>query len=284
MAKSSVKKKQTLADQADRHVLYESSVQDPEAELEFVAETYQALAGRPLRRIREDFCGTANTACAWVRMNRANEAVGVDLDPDVLDWGRRHHLAALKPSARERVELIESNVLEVQTAPVDAILAMNFSYYLFTRRDLLRAYFERARAGLKDDGILFLDAFGGYDAHREIEERTEYDDFTYVWDQASFDPIHHHMTCRIHFEFPDGSSLLNAFEYHWRLWTLPEIREILLEAGFEKATVYWEGTDEDTGEGDGVYTPAELGDADAGWIAYIVAEKTSSQRSTRKKK
>jgi cyclopropane fatty-acyl-phospholipid synthase-like methyltransferase len=114
----------------------------------------------------------------------------------------------------------------------DAVLAMNFSYYLFTTRELLKAYFERARAALKDDGVLFLDAFGGYEAHRELEERTEYDDFTYVWDQASFDPIHHHMTCLIHFEFPDGSEMKRAFEYYWRLWTLPEIRELLVEAGF----------------------------------------------------
>jgi len=42
-------------------------------------------------------------------------------------------------------------------------------------------------------------------------------------------------------------------------------------AGFSQVDVYWEGTDEDTGEGDGIYTPTEQGDADAGWIAYIVA-------------
>ena len=267
------RKTSKLADQADRHVLYEASVQDPETELEFVAETFQALRGRPLKRIREDFCGTANTACTWVRLGPDHEAVGVDLDPEVLDWGREQHVASLSDDQADRIKLINDDVLTAKTAPVDALLAMNFSYYLFTRRDLLKAYFERARAALSDDGILFLDAFGGYDAHREIEERTEYDDFTYVWDQASFDPIHHHMTCRIHFEFPDKSKLKNAFEYHWRLWTLPEIRELLLEAGFARATVYWEGTDEETGEGDGIYSPSEIGDADAGWICYLVAEQ-----------
>ena len=271
------KKSPKLAEQADRHLLYEASVQDPEAELEFVAETFQSLSGRPLKRIREDFCGTSNTACAWVRLGDDHHAIGVDLDPEVLNWGRQHHVAALDRRQQARVSLIEADVLSVQTDPVDAVLAMNFSYYLFTRRDLLRAYFERARAALCADGVLFLDAFGGYDAHREIEERTDCDDFTYVWDQASFDPIHHHMTCRIHFEFPDKSKLKNAFEYHWRLWTLPEIRELLLEAGFARATIYWEGTDEDSGEGDGVYSPAEVGDADAGWICYLVAEKAADQ-------
>jgi hypothetical protein len=47
---------------------------------------------------------------------------------------------------------------------------------------------------------------------------------------------------------------------------------MLTEAGF-KATVYWEGTDEDTDEGNGIFEPTTEGEADAGWIAYIVAEK-----------
>ena len=263
----------TLADQADRHALYEESVQDPETELAFVAETFAELNGRPLQRLREDFCGTGNTAVAWVKSGKTHEAIGVDLDAEVLAWGHRHHVKPLGKAERARVRFIQGDVREAETGPVDAILAMNFSYYLFTTRSALRGYFESVRQSLASDGLLFLDAFGGYDAHRELEERTEYDDFTYVWDQASFDPIHHHMTCQIHFEFPDGSVMKNAFEYHWRLWTLPEIRELLLEAGFSSATVYWEGTDEKTGEGDGIYSPSERGDADAGWICYLVARR-----------
>jgi hypothetical protein len=46
----------------------------------------------------------------------------------------------------------------------------------------------------------------------------------------------------------------------------------MLEAGFRNATVYWEGEDEN-GEGNGVFSPEEQGEADPGWIAYIVAEK-----------
>jgi hypothetical protein len=270
---SKARKRPNQAQRADRHLLYEASVQDTESELEFVAETFEELTGRRLMRIREDFCGTANTSCAWVREGEDHEAISVDLDAEVLEWGRRQHVEALTENQRQRLEMINGDVLTVQTRPVDAVLAMNFSYYLFASRETLRGYFARAREALVDDGVLFLDAFGGYDAHRELEERTEYDDFTYVWDQASFDPIHHHMTCLIHFEFPDGSELKNAFEYHWRLWTLPEIRELLLEAGFSSATVYWEGTDEESGEGDGIYTPSETGDADAGWICYIVAQR-----------
>ena len=273
MAKQKTGQERTMASQADRHALYEASVQDPDSELEFVSETFQELSGRPLRVLREDFCGTGNTACRWVASGREHFAIGVDLDAETLAWGRAQHVGALRRTARGRIELIEGDVLETRTAAVDAVLAMNFSYYLFTTRETLKRYFEVARAGLKADGILFLDAFGGYEAHQELEERTEFDEHTYVWDQAEFNPIDQHMTCRIHFEFSDGSELRDAFVYRWRLWTLPEIRELLLEAGFSSATVYWEGTDEETGEGDGIYTPSEQGDADAGWIAYIVARR-----------
>ena len=80
------------------------------------------------------------------------------------------------------------------------------------------------------------------------------------------------MECFIHFRFPDGSKLKKAFSYSWRLYTAPELRDMLLEAGFRDVTVYWEGEDED-GEGNGVFTPNEKGEADLAWIAYIVAEK-----------
>jgi len=36
--------------------------------------------------------------------------------------------------------------------------------------------------------------------------------------------------------------------------------------------VYWEGTEEKTGEGSGEYLPTKMGEADAGWICYLSAE------------
>ena len=262
-----------LAELADRHVLYQESVQCAEAELDFVEETFKSIRGRKLRVFREDFCGTANVAAEWVKRNKNNIAIGVDLDGPTLDWGREHNIAPLKSNQRERITLIQENVLTVRTEPVDAISAMNFSYWIFkTRKEMLK-YFKRVREGLKDDGVFFLDFMGGYEAFRELEEETEYDDFTYVWDQAKYNPITGHCVCYIHFKFPDRSKMKKAFTYEWRIYTLPEIRDILEDAGFKNVTVYWEGTDEETEEGDGVYSASEEGEADAGWIAYITAEK-----------
>jgi SAM-dependent methyltransferase len=274
--KKAAKGRATLADRADRHQLYEQSVQCAEGEVDFVDQTFRKLRGRKAQLLREDFCGTANVCCEWVRRGNKRRAIGVDLDPEVLAWGRKHQLAALKPGQAKRVELLQENVLTVETEPVDIVSAMNFSYWLFQQRSDLKRYFRNVRKALKDDGVFFLDCYGGYDAHREIEEPREIGSgkkaFTYIWDQAEFNPIDHQVTCHIHFEFQDGSRLDKAFSYTWRLWTLPEIRDLLDEAGFSKVTVYWQGWDED-GEADGEFLPATRAAADAGWICYLTAEK-----------
>lgn len=267
----------TLASRADRHSLYQNSVQDTESELDFVDEVFTDLNGRRAHILREDFCGTGNTACNWVRRHKQHLAIGLDNDPEVLDWGRVHNLATLTAAQQERVRLLQADVLQPPGQQVDVVLAMNFSYYLFKTRLELGRYFRKVRQSLNRDGVFFLDAYGGYEAHSEIEEDREcHDDelgkFTYLWDQHRFNPINHHMNCQIHFAFPDGSRMDQAFNYDWRLWCLPELQELLSEAGFGRVYVYWEGTDEASNEGDGVYTVQTEGEADAGWICYLVAQ------------
>lgn len=265
-----------LAANADPYRLYERAVQCAEAEVDFFEQRFRLLRGRPARLMREDFCGSAAVCCEWVRRHRHNRAVGIDLDPAVLDWGRHNNLARLSPQAAGRVELRAGDVLQADAGQQDLIAAMNFSYWLFRDRTTLKRYFRQVRAALRDDGVFFLDAYGGYDAFREIiEEREIVDDegrFSYCWEQAAYNPITGAMTCHIHFAFPDRSRLERAFSYDWRLWTLPEIRELLAEAGFARVTCYWQGWDA-AGEADGRFEPAERADADAGWICYISAEK-----------
>ncbi|MEM1422621.1 MAG: class I SAM-dependent methyltransferase [Planctomycetota bacterium] len=275
-ATKKVKKKSgtPMAATADRHVCYQKSVQCVEAEIDFVDETFKELRGRNATLLREDFCGTANTSSEWVKRRRTNRAIGVDLDGPTLDWGRENNIAALTEAQRGRLTLLQENVLTVDAEPVDCVLAMNFSYFIFQERAQMIAYYKSVRESLVDGGIFFLDCFGGYESFKECtDEREIDDDLTYVWDQHRYDPISGEMDCFIHFHFADGSKMRKAFTYTWRMWTLPEIREMLTEAGFKNVTVYWEGTEEGTDEGDGNFEPVEEGDADPAWICYVVAEK-----------
>jgi hypothetical protein len=264
----------TMAEQADIHDLYEESVQNVEHEVEFVQKTFKQLRGRTAYLLREDFCGTASASCQWVRQGDEYQAVGVDIDASVLEWGRMNRLARLPAADQARVSLIESDVMVVETPPADVAVAFNFSYFIFNTREKLRQYFVRAYDAVKDDGLFFVDLFGGPEAQEEMREKTKHKNkgFTYVWHQAKFHPVTNAIRCHIHFKFRDGSKIKKAFTYEWRLWSAPEICELLLEAGFRKATVYWEGEDED-GEGNGEFTPEEKGEADLAWIAFIVAEK-----------
>jgi SAM-dependent methyltransferase len=261
-----------MAERAQLHELYEEAVQAVDSEVEFLRDTFSLLRGRRALSFREDFCGTASAACEWVRTTPGGFAIGVDNDPGVLEWGRKNRVARLPESDRARVKLLEDDVRTVVTDKVDIVGAFNFSYFMFETRDELRNYFARAREALNDDGILFLDAFGGPESIIVQKEKTKYDGFTYVWDQARFEPVTNHITCHIHFKFPDGSKLRKAFTYEWRMWSLPEIRELLLEAGFASARVYWEGADE-AGEGNGEFSESATGESDAAWVSYIVAEK-----------
>lgn len=275
MGRSKPKKQQKprKADNADKFALYEAAVQDPETEMEFVAEVYEELRDREARILREDFCGSGWAACEWAKRDPQNRAFGVDLDETVLEWGREKHWSALDADQQKRVTLTLGDVLATQTEPADITVAMNFSYWIFKQRAQLLEYFRTVRAGLAKDGIFVMDAYGGYEAFQdEYVEKRKVDGFTYVWEQDDYDPVSGDYVCHISFRFPDGSALPRAFSYYWRLWTLPEIRELLQEAGFSEVTVWWQGEDED-GEGDGEFEPVDRGDADPAWICYLVAER-----------
>jgi len=267
--KGTKKKPKLTASTADRHDLYQQSVQCPEADIKFFDRVYKKTYGERPSLLREDFCGTALLSCEWVKRRPGNRAIGVDLDPEVLGWGRRHNLEALG-DRRELVTLFEEDVLTVETEPVQVVASMNFSYFIFTDRPTMVRYYRSVRASLQEKGLFVLDLMGGPEAQVIQEEEKDVDGFTYVWDQDVFNPITHHCTNYIHFRFKDGTEMNKAFTYEWRLWSVPEIRDMLHEAGFRGVDVYWEGSDED-GEGNGVFRKSLKGDDSPAWIAYIVA-------------
>jgi hypothetical protein len=265
--------KPRIADRVDLHELYQQSVQGVDFELDFVSDTFHAIRGRAPRVLREDFCGTALSATTWVERSADNYAIGVDIDPDVLAWGFEHNIATLSREQKKRIDLLPEDVLSVDAGTFDVIQAFNFSYWFFQERATLKRYFTNVYHSLADDGVAYFDAFGGYEAHRCQEEVTELDDFTYVWEQAAYNPIAAEMVCFIHFRFPDGSRLDRAFAYNWRLWGPKELRELLVEVGFRRTRMYVQAFDDETDEPIDRFDETEEIPDYAAWIAYLVAEK-----------
>jgi len=271
MPKKSTKKKPTpkfTAATADKHDLYQRSVQDPETELYFMNRVYKALRKRAPLTLREDFCGTALLCATWVKSSPERRAQGIDIDKKVLAWGTEHNIAPLGDS-QNRVKLLQQDVRDASPGKHDIVCAFNFSYWVFKTRDLMREYFKTVRKGLNKEGLFMLDSYGGWESHEPmLEPRAIKGGFTYVWDQDLFDPITHAIMNYIHFEFRDGTKIDKAFTYDWRYWSLPELQELLKEAGFSEVRVYWDASTDDDRED---YRPLPRAQNQPGWLAYIVA-------------
>ena len=98
----------------------------------------------------------------------------------MLEWGRKNRVAKLPPEDQARVSLLESDVLTVETPKVDLMAAFNFSYWIFEERATMLRYMRRCFDALKDDGVLFMDMFGGPESFEETREKTKHDGFTYI--------------------------------------------------------------------------------------------------------
>ena len=259
----------SIARKADKHDLYQKSVQDPDHDLDLVERVFRRETGRKALALREDFCGTAYTSATWVKRGKDRTATGVDLDRSVLAWGKKHNLAPLGDAAA-RVTLLQKDVRAKVKGPFDVALAFNFSYFIFRTREELVGYFRGVRRSLARDGIFFLDMYGGPEAQEESEETRRVGGFTYIWDQSYVNPIDLTVVNYIHFRFRDGSQKRRAFKYVWRLWSCPELRELLEEAGFAWVDFYFEDEDEE-GDSTGTYRRRTVVPADPAWLAYVVA-------------
>lgn len=268
----------------DIHWLYEASVQNVNTDLDFGQRVYAKHWKRKPLTVREDFCGTAKLAARWAQRNKKHEAWGIDFHQPTLDWGIKYNLSELTEEQKGRVHLIYGDVLECNMPKVDLAFALNFSFCVFKQRDVLRNYFKRVHKSLASEGLFVMDMYGGTesvtvkcDDIREIPgfttpEGVEIPDFEYIWDQAEYNPINHDTTCHIHFKVPGYRKIEKAFTYEWRLWTLAELQEILLEAGFSKAEVYLHDFDDD-GDSDEIFRLRKTYENVQGWVAYVVGVK-----------
>lgn len=255
----------------DKYELYRKAVQSAEDDVIFIRDAYKELRGKAPRVFREDFCGTFALSTEWIKLNPRHEAIGIDLDPEPMTYGRQNYLSILKPDQQRRMRLIEGNVLAPNLPKADILVAMNFSYFCFKQREVMKKYFANAYKSLSKDGIFLVDVFGGKQCYDAIEDTIKHDGFTYYWDQTNYDPVTAEALFHIHFRV-GGKKIERVFSYDWRLWSIPELREIMQEVGFRKTHVYWEGTARD-GSGDGNFHRTEKGESCESWIAYIIGEK-----------
>jgi SAM-dependent methyltransferase len=258
----------------NKFVYYEASVQEPEAHVALFGQFFSELRGRQALSLREDFCGTFAISKTWVKQSPRHTALALDLDAPTLQEGRRRHWNKLRPDQRRRLAVLNQDVRSVTAPKVDVVGVGNFSFLVFKKREDLVRYFKAAHRSLRRDGILVLETAGGGGMMEDVREQMTFRRngdfwFRYFWRQKQFDPITHHGIYTISFKLRDGRLLRDAFVYDWRLWTLPETRQALIDAGFSDVKFYFEVRDRH-GRGNGEYRLVQKGEYDHSWICFVV--------------
>lgn len=266
----------------DKHVLYSAAVQSTDADLDFIDRVYRNKRHKQAHRLREDFCGTALLSVDWVERRRGNEAWGIDLDFPTLDWGRKYYIDRMEKDAK-KVRLMHENVLTAKTPPIDIAIAFNFSYFIFKKREDLKKYFASVYKALAPDGVLVMDIYGGTSAPTHCwEERVirnavtpdgdKLPRFKYAWEHETFNAVTNELLTHIHFKYRGAPWMRRVFTYDWRLWSVPEVREILEEVGFASSDAFSHGWGAD-GESDHVYRKRTKIINEKGWVGYVAAYK-----------
>jgi len=268
MSKKEVKKKVF-----DKYDYYFRAVQSADTDVIFLRDLYHELRHQYPYELREDFCGTFAISCEWVKLNRQNRASGIDIDPEPISYGRENYLSKLIPEQAARIKIVNSNVLLDDLPKADIVAAFNFSHYIFKQKEDLKKYFSSSYRHLKAKGILVVDAFGGKLCHNPNVEKTRHKGFVYEWEQESFNEINHHAKFHINFKLKNEKrTRRHVFSYDWRLWTLPELQDIMKDVGFKEVHVYWEQSDA-SGEGTGHFVKETKSDDCDAWVAYVVGAK-----------
>jgi SAM-dependent methyltransferase len=217
----------------DRHDLYELCVQSPD----LLAPLLVAIHGDRPTRLVEDFCGTGALSRHWASLG--GESFATDLDEETL-----------KRAEAPGVTTRHADVTTLRPAdhpPADVLFVGNFSIGEIHDRSELVRYLTSAHARIAPGGVFVCDTYGGETSFLVGDTQREYRKdgkrVLYRWEQREADPLTGMVTDAIHFrvigkggqleaDFPD------AFVYRWRLWSVPELRDAMLEAGFESTGVY----------------------------------------------
>jgi hypothetical protein len=266
----------------DRFECYELCVQSPR----HVVSMLRAVHGGEPVVLREDFCGSAAVARRWamegLTRRDSSRAVCTDLDKAALDraagWAAEERVA-------DRLDLrCVDSITGADEEPADIVFVGNFSIgYCHTRAELV-AYLRRSLARLKrggggfGGGVLACDTYGGAGQWTLGSlERTHMgrgrEVIRYHWRHEEADPTTGMVTNSISFRvIVDGelaADLPRAFVYRWRLWSIAELRDAMLEVGFASTAVY-KDLNLAPGEPATPVDPAALGE---NWIVMVVGRE-----------
>lgn len=112
-----------------------------------------------------------------------------------------------------------------------------------TQRTHLLRYLRHVAAALDQarGGIFVADLLGGPAAERDLTlpRHNSTTGLGYTWLQSGFDPVTRRMTGTIRLREMDGREARRYnFHYDWRMWTVPDVRELLRQAGFSTTYVW----------------------------------------------
>ena len=203
--------------------------------------------------MREDFCGTAAVCREWVRLGEGFAAVGVDLDAGVIGVARERMVRA---GAEGRMRLVCGDAIggggDMSEGPdgerADVVYVGNFSIGEIHERAVLVRYLRASVARLREGGVMVCDTYAGESAFRtgyatrvhavepSIAEGIEGVRVHCTWEQREAEAMMARVVNAIHFRVEQRGEItlemFDAFVYRWRLWSVPELRDAMLEAGF----------------------------------------------------
>ena len=101
---------------AELHRLYESAVQAPKGDIQYMLTFFRQYVGHHLpQHLVEHFCGTALLAATWCKGDVRRTAVGMDIDDQALRYGWEEHTSGLMDESGQgcaRLQLLVGNVLD----------------------------------------------------------------------------------------------------------------------------------------------------------------------------
>ncbi len=255
--------------------LYELCVQSPK----HVVDLLRAIHGDEPTLLGEDFAGSGAVSRSWVAQSGQHHAWCVDRDAQSLS----------RCTGIDRITTRTGDVMD-ETAPAEVIWVGNFSIGYHHDRARLLAYLKHVRARLKPSGVFVCDTYGGETAytigqvHRfhPLPAQLSPDGtggwrVRYTWEQRQADPLTGMVTNALHFRIERAGIIdderIDAFVYHWRLWSVPELRDAMQEAGFASTAVYAQLPDAVDGDGRPYIQPMDGADEIDGSFILCVAAR-----------